>query len=210
MSVSDALLKTLAGKVRYAVQDGHASSPFRVKVITGRRHETLAEADAYFESMGLENRLATFKFIMTMVRNPYEMEVSRFHYLRKGHAWDKGPAQKLALAGDFPGFVAGSSWWFDFRDYYTVDGQVPDNLYIVRYEDFEQTMQLNFGSCFKKPFKTKRVNKSHDTDYRDYYTKDLEPLVYRKYQWIFDKGYYPRELFSGKPASRQLAPDLSA
>lgn len=209
MSVSNALLKTLSGKVYYAVQEGHAKSAFGVKVLVGSRHQTLVGADAYFEKMGLEHRLETFRYIMTMVRNPYEMEVSRFHYLRKGHPWDKGPAQKLAVAGDFAGFVAGSSWWFDFKDYYTLDGRIPDNLYIVRYEGFEQTMQLTFGSCFKKPFKTKTVNRSHDTDYREYFSQELEEQVYRKYQWIFDKGFYPREVFSSKPGMAQALPDLS-
>lgn len=209
MSVSNALLKYLAGEVYYAVQEGHAKRQRGINVIKGSRHQTLVGADAYFESMGLKHRVDSFRYIMTMVRNPYEMEVSRFHYLRKGHPWDKGRAQKLAVTGDFPGFVAGSSWWFDFKDYYTLDGRIPDNMYIVRYEGFEQTMQLNFSSCFKKKFKTKSVNRSHDTDYRDYFSLELEELVYKKYQWIFDKGFYPRELFGKRPLMRRSLPDLS-
>ena len=209
MSITNGLLKSLDGKVYYAVQEGHARSRYGETVIAGRRHQTLAAADAYFQDMGLEHRVANFRFVMSMVRNPYEMEVSRFHYLRKGHAWDKGLAQKLALAGDFASFVEGSTWWFDFRDYYTVDGLLPENLYIVRYEDFEQTVQLNFAACFRKTFKTRRMNKSHSTDYRDYYSRDLEDLVYKKYQWIFDKGYYSRAVFNKKAKIKSGLTDLT-
>ena len=195
MSISNALLKSLRGKVYYAVQDGHGKSEFGETVLEGRRHQTLATADAYFEDKGLEHRVANFKYVMTMVRKPYEMEVSRYHYLRKGHDWDKGIAQQLALAGDFPAFVANSQWWFDFRDYYTIDGLVPDNLHVVRFEHFEQTLQLSFTDCFKKKFTTKQENKSHSSDYRQYYDQEVEALVYDKYRWLFDKGYYNREVF---------------
>ena len=209
MSLSNALLQSLKGDVYYAVQDGHSGGRSGPTVIAGKRHQTLAGADAYFKSMNLEHRVEKFKYIMSMIRNPYEMEVSRFHYLRKGHEWDKGLAQKLALAGDFEEFVARSRWWFEFRDYYTVNGFCPENLYIVRYEDFAQTVQLNFADCFKKKLKLKRLNKSHGTDYREYFSSKLESLVYRKYQWIFDKGYYSRGLFPRKPAGRDRFENLS-
>ena len=209
MSITNSLLKSLKGDVYYAVQDGHGKSQFGETVISGKRHETLAGSDTYFQSMNLEHRVANFKYIMSMVRNPYEMEVSRFHYLRKGHEWDKGIAQKMAMSGNFGTFVANSKWWFKFRDYYTAEGFVPANLYIVRYENFEQTMQLNFASCFRRKFKAQRLNKSHNTNYREYYTKELESLVYYKYQWIFDKGYYARELFPRRSVSGLNFKDLS-
>lgn len=196
MSITDGLLKCLNGPVYYAVQEGHARKKYGETILKGKRHQTLAKADSYFEEMGLEHRLNKFRYIMTMVRNPYEMEVSRYHYLRKGNEWDKGKARDLAMTGDFAAFAAGSTWWFDFKNYYTVEGKIPDNLYIIRFEDFEQTMQLSFSECFKKKFKVRKLNKSHNTNYRNYYTKELELMVYRKYQWIFDKGYYSREDFS--------------
>lgn len=198
MSVSDALLNSLRGSVHYAVQEGHGARMAAEKIIPGKRHQTLASANLYFKQAKLNHRVENFKYVMAMVRNPYEMEVSRYHYLRKGHLWDKGLNADLALAGNFADFVAGSRWWFQFRDYYTVNGIIPENLYIVRFENFEQTIQLTFGDCFHKKFQVKRLNKSHSTDYRRYYTDELEELVYKKYQWIFDKGYYPRESFGAE------------
>ena len=195
MSVGKALFKSLKGQVYSAVQDGHRKQFYGEKVIPGKRHQTLATADTYFANANLKHRIADFKFVVSMVRNPYEMEVSRYHYLRKGHEWDRGASAELALAGNFPEFVSGSKWWFSFQDYYTVNGVMPDNLHIVRFENFAFTMQRTFGRCFRSEFTVKRLNKSHNTKYRRYYTDELESLVYKKYQWIFDKGYYARECF---------------
>ncbi len=160
MSLSKALLRSLKGQVFYAVQKGHAKQSYGETIVEGKRHQTLASADDYLDSMGLDCRLHTFKFIMAMVRNPYDMEISRYQYLRKGHEWDRGEAQDLALKGSFADFVARSTWWFDFADYYTVNGVIPDNLHIIKFEGFAETTQQVFGSCFRKKLKLKRLNKS--------------------------------------------------
>jgi hypothetical protein len=81
-----------------------------------------------------------------VVRNPYQQEASRFHYLRKGHGFDRGPAQDLALAGDFEAFAVHSTWWFDdIAAYYTLDGVTPPNLRLLRHErlaeDFSDAVQ---------------------------------------------------------------------
>lgn len=199
MAVSAALARALAAPVYYAVQEGHGgdlAGREGVQVLTGRRHQNLATVDDWFTHQGLPHRVSGFRHVLVMVRNPYAMEVSRYHYLRKGHAWDSGRAQELALAGDFPGFVAESSWWFDFRDYYTQGGVVPDNLRIVRQEALGTGIAFACGDAFVQPFATAAVNVSEHHDYHDYLTDALEPLVYRKYRWIFDKGFYSRECFA--------------
>ena len=199
MAVSEALTRCLRAPVCYAVQAGHEgdlAARKGVRVMTGRRHQNLATADAWFEAKELPQRVATFRRVLVMVRNPYAMEVSRYHYLRKGHPWDHGRAQDLAVAGDFAAFVAESRWWFDFRDYYSVDGYVPDNLLIVRQEALGTGIVLGCEDCFAEPFHAEAVNNSREHDYRDYLTPALEPLVYRKYQWVFDKGFYARERFA--------------
>lgn len=200
MAISGALMASLKPPVIHAVQSGHAGDAGPgVTVMSGRRHQNLATADAWFEEAGLPHRVASFRHVLVMVRNPYAMELSRFHYLRKGHAWDRGPAQALALAGDYAAFVAGSRWWFDFRDYYTLDGAVPDNLRIVRQEAYAGTLALTCGDSLARPLKVPELNRSHDLDYREVMDAWLEQAIYRKYQWIFDKGFYPRERFAPAP-----------
>jgi len=198
MAVGDALTQSLRAPVYYAVQEGHegdlAGRP-GLRVVTGRRHQNLATVDQWFAEQGLPHRVAAFERVLVMVRNPYTMEVSRYHYLRKGHPWDQGPAQQLAVAGDFAGFVARSRWWFNFRDYYTVDGFMPDNLHIVRQEALASGLLFACGAYFERPLRLESINVSERHDYRDYFNAELESHVYRKYQWIFDKGFYARETF---------------
>lgn len=199
MAISEALMASLRPPVIYAVQSGHAGDAGPgVTVVTGRRHQNLATADAWFEESGMPHRVANFRHILVMVRNPYAMELSRYHYLRKGHAWDKGRAQELAMAGDYPAFVAGSRWWFDFRDYYTLDGTVPDNLRIVRQENHADTLALTCGDSLERPLQVPEVNRSHDGHYRDIMDAELEQAIYFKYRWIFDKGFYPRERYASR------------
>jgi len=199
IAVGKGLCRSLKGDVYSVTRPGESLSYDNARHIHGDRHQTLKGADQYFENAGLPHRLANFSTILAMIRNPYEIEVSRFHYLRLGHEWDRGTDQSLAMQGDFAEFVRGSAWWFDYVDYYTVDGVTPQNLHIVRYEGFAETIAVAFASYFQTPFVVKHLNVSHKTRYKDYYDQALEGYVYRKYQWFFDQGYYPRELFGLRP-----------
>jgi hypothetical protein len=195
MAVEQALCRSLKGDIYAVARPGEFLSQHNVKFIHGNRHQTLKGADQFFKDAQLPHRLRKFKKIIAMIRNPYEIEVSWFHYLRLGHEWDAGKAQNLAKTGNFAEFVRGSTWWFDYPDYYTVGGVIPTNLHIIRYEDFPAAFSTEFANFFQTPFVVKKVNVSHKTRYSDYYDRELESHVYRKYQWLFDQGYYKREKF---------------
>ena len=195
IAVGEGLCRSLKGDVHLVSGQGEHLPQNEVNIIDGNRHLTLKDADQFFKEAGLPHRLIKFRKILAMVRNPYEIEVSRFHYLRLGREWDRGEAQSLAMEGDFADFVRDSTWWFNYEDYYTVDGVTPQNLHIVRYEGFSDTISTDFTSFFQTPFVVEKVNASHKTRYGDYYDEELESHVYRKYQWLFDEGHYPRESF---------------
>lgn len=196
MAVTEALLRALPRPVYYAVQAGHADEQTDVQVVDGRRHQRLADVDAWFEAQSLPHRLASFRHVLVMVRNPYALEVSRYHYLQGGHSWDAGEAQTLALAGDFAAFVRGSQWWFRFEDYYTVNGYLPDNLRILRQESFVPELGAYCADVGSEDLELAARNISGSGDYRDLMTPELEPLVYQKYRYLFEKGFYSREDFS--------------
>src|ERR1700731_3316960 len=79
----------------------------RLRRIAGTRHENLGEASEALARLG--RKLEEFEVILAVIRNPYDMEVSRFHFLRRGHLGIPGFAQndpeRLALAGDFAAFA---------------------------------------------------------------------------------------------------------
>ena len=100
MAVTKYLLEVLPPPVRYRYpnfrQDYDHNGIIQFK---GIRHETMSDARDFLRTQGLD--MTGFKCIIAVLRNPYAIEVSRFAYLRKGHAWDCGRNQDLALAGDF-------------------------------------------------------------------------------------------------------------
>ncbi len=198
MAVSDVLLRALPRPVYYAVQSGHEGDYADVLVREGRRHQCLADADEWFEAEGLPHRVDHFRHVLVMVRNPYALEVSRYHYLQKGHEWDAGLAQDLALAGDFGAFVRGSKWWFDLADYYSVGGRLPSNLRVLRQESFAIELQSYCRDVGADAFRLESVNASVSRGYAELVDEELEPLIYAKYRYLFDKGFYSRESFAAE------------
>jgi hypothetical protein len=55
----------------------------RLRRIAGTRHENLAQASEALARLG--RKLDDFEMVLAIIRNPYDLEVSRFHYLRRGH-----------------------------------------------------------------------------------------------------------------------------
>ena len=112
MAMAQAVLQGLPGPVFCTAPAGpHLDRVAQEQVLPGTRHETLAGARRVLATQGRD--LAGFERIVAVVRNPYAQEASRFHYLRKGHGFDRGPAQDLALAGDFGACAVHSPWWLD-------------------------------------------------------------------------------------------------
>lgn len=158
------------------------------------------------------------------------MEVSRYSYLRIGHAWERGPEQDLALTSTFEEFAVkneqrGGSWATDavttrdpaapdaddppraeypneLKDFYTLDGAIPNNLRVIRFETLVDDLMTALwsigltGRAANFPW----VNRSRQDSFFSYYTPRAEEAVYRRYAWVFDQGFYPR-LDASLPAS---------
>jgi SAM-dependent methyltransferase len=185
--------------------------------IVGPRHGSLRDAAEIVREHGLE--LSDFKLIMTVLRNPYSLDVSLYHYLRTGHPWDEGPNQRLALTRDFATFATQSSFSDEvasplqshrpLESYFYWEGEFPPNLTIARFESLEADVKhalrsVGIVSDVKFPWR----NKSRHADFTSYYNKEAEEAVYRKYKWVFDAGFYEREpeLAAGGADKGQAAP----
>lgn len=196
MSVTNFLLEALPRPLYYTHPgDDPALTAAGVVQIKGIRHETLAEAVGVVGRQGL--RLEDFAVIVAVLRNPYEMEVSRFAYLQKGHPWDAGPNQQLALAGNFEEFAIHSRDHGGPRRpiqaYFELDGAPPARLRVLRNErlesDLEEALRL---AGLERSVQLPRRNVSRHDDFRRYYTPAAEEAAYRRYRWVFDQGFYPR------------------
>lgn len=195
-AVTNHLLQVLPRPIWYAYPNFRPDLAEKgITQIQGIRHETLAEARDVLISFGRE--LRQFQCIIAILRDPYAMEVSRFTYLQKGYPYDRGHNQDLALSGNFENFAIYSQNHCGetrpIQSYFLLDGQVPENLRILRAESLETELKdvlRSIGVHDAAPLR--RYNESQHGEPSHYYTRAAEEAVYRRYQWVFDHGYYPR------------------
>ncbi|WP_374427883.1 hypothetical protein [Ideonella dechloratans] len=192
MAMTQALLAGLPGQVWCTAPNGH--HPHKVRdeqVLRGTRHETLPQARELLAHEG--RRLEDFERIVAVMRNPYEQEASRYHYLRLGLPHDRGPAQALALAGDFEAFACQSRWWFDdLGDYYRLDGGAPPQLRCLRHEQLAEDYAREVGPFLQGAAVLPRVNESGADARAMPLSAAAEEAIWHKYRWVFDAGHYPR------------------
>ncbi|MBW3665222.1 MAG: sulfotransferase family protein [Actinobacteria bacterium] len=195
MSLTRFLLETLPGPVHYFHPD-HDADLDATHVIqhAGIRHESLSEAAAALGS-DLGRRLEDFEVILAVVRNPYALEVSRFAYLQKGHPWDRGYNQTLAMEDNFETFAVRSRDHAGkpIGEYLAIAGQTPPNLYVSRAETLDQDVSRVLSSIgVDAEVNLPVVNTSHHDPYTSYYTPTAEKAVYERYRVLFERGFYQR------------------
>lgn len=199
VSVSKFLLRNLPRPTYHAHPEWEENERYEGVVdIPGIRHETLAHARELLPNFGMG--LSDFHLILATIRNPYEIEVSRYSYLRMGYPWDRGPAQELALRGDFEAFALESGYHANFplSSYFFLDDALPANLRILRFERLESELRdaLSVIDVVIED-NLSHENRSEHGHYLSYFTPEAEKAVYRKYQWVFDRGFYERRKISG-------------
>ena len=170
----------------------------RLNFIPGKRHETLAETRTVLKRRGLE--IESFKLILAVIRNPYDLEVSHFEYLKQPDARTHRPpgdlAMQLACQGDFEEFAEKAAYYGRnpavMERYYTLDGKQPGNMRIVRFEHLAAEI-----GCLVEPYSLKRFQMEHHNrtrqreNYRAYLTPRAEQAIYVKYRYLFE--FYERE-----------------
>jgi hypothetical protein len=196
ISIGHYFLEILPRPLYYSLPQSEPQPPFEdVTFFPGIRHETLGEARKIIKEYGFE--LRKFPVILAVIRNPYSLEVSRFAYLQHNYPWDRGKNQDLALTGSFETFARESHHHRGpnkpIESYLLVDGKLPANLRTIKCEDLPQALsevleEIGVKTSTALPWK----NKSKHDDYRTYYTPAAEEAVFKKYQWLFDQGYYER------------------
>jgi len=195
MALTRYLLRALRSPVYYS----HPSEDPRAGVdgvveIDGIRHETLAEAAVTLKEYGFQ--LERLPLILALLRNPYELEVSRFAYLQKNHPWDSGHNQRLAATGDFEVFAIGSfphaGHARPLESYFLLDGSRPANLNIVRFENIRSELPHVLGNIGLVLDDLPYENKSEHKPYYTYYTAAAEAAVHARYRWVFEAGLYER------------------
>jgi len=206
LSCSDYLLNNLQPPVYNchadALRDAERyDSTEVIPVISVPRHAILAEAAAFTNDLkGMT--LDMFKTIIAVVRNPYTLEHSYYQHLRKPRVrkriMDSDPEILNLAAGDFGVFVERAGYHREDtrqEDFFTVDGEMPKNVTLLRFEDVRNSLPEAIANYRKAgpEFPFPHRNKSdYDNSLTELLTPEVEELIYQKHRYMFDSGIYQR------------------
>lgn len=215
MALTSLLLDVLPGIKYYTLPEPDSSLEGRaseIRHLVGTRHETLAEARSLLLRHGLD--LSSFAVILAGARNPYALEVSRYAYLQQGHEVDRGPEQDLAMSNTFEKYLALAPYdpSKSIENYYCIDGEMPENLRIIRLEHLDEDVSRVLAEIgLPGDRHIPSDNESVHDDFRSYYTSNAERIVRERYRWFFQQGWYePLEVAeSPESATSSRTPGLA-
>jgi ribosomal protein L29 len=172
----------------------------RVDRAPGILHERLTQAARALSRFN--RRLEDFECIISVMRNPYDLEVSRYHFLRMGYlgvrGLSAGKSQDIALECDFAEFANSAPFFGSLpariEDWYTLNGKMPENLFALRFEALEDDLSRTVGRLYRIRRGLRRLNTTEHQHYQHYMTAETEAAIYRKFRWLFDSGFYDREM----------------
>jgi len=195
-SISEVLFRSLPRPLYATNLFPHWLPDPGVVSLPGDGHEALAEAAAVAATRDFA--LDDFPAILVVVRNPYDAEVSRFHFLARRGGDDGGQHQALAEAGDFEAFAVGCAGKLFGRrevdDYLRIAGAPPpSNLRVIAYESLAEHLPRELLTVgVRQVGNLPHIHRSERGDWRGYYSPKSEEAVYQRYRWLFDSGIYPR------------------
>ncbi len=199
-SLSVYLLQTLARPIVY--QSWHPRTEIDHDAITfiqGNPHASLRDAATLTRNYGME--LSDFIAILVVLRNPYELEVSRYESFRQ-QAHDPALSTRdhdLARTLDFPSYIKaylapnGVPRSRNLEQLVSIDGKIPTNLRYIRFEHLVPETRLRLreaGIAADGDFPW--LNRSLHASAESYYTSRAEEIVYQAHRWMFDQGLYER------------------
>jgi hypothetical protein len=194
MSMTNLLLSSLDGDVNITGPNEKKYRKGNVIHWPGRRHESLYDAESVLTYMN--RSIFSFEKIFVVMRNPYDLELSRYSYLKQGHDWDKGRAQDLAMNSSYKEYLREAPF-FGMNPprldvYYAINGCIPKNLVVLKFENLKSDINFYMKEYLKGDIRLERVNHSKHPDYVSVYDKESEELCYRRNHWFFEKGFYSR------------------
>lgn len=166
-----------------------------------KHHCPLSKIDADMRKafgVGVE----VFQTIVAVIRDPYSRELSQWNYwLEENKRRPEVPDFKIAACRTLEEFIrhprsnhiAMDHWKADgdlYRWWLNVDGELPDNLNIIRVSELESELPAATDPFAQREADIPHVNRSSHGPVRDYYTAGAIEAVNEKYPWTFESGWY--------------------
>ena len=215
MSVTSALTRCLRRPVFLSAPRNHWPMPGSewdldgVAFVEGIRHENLRQARDRLKLLGFE--IEEFEKIISVARNPYDLEISRYFHLRKNEAFEHGLERDLAVSSNFTEFVIGSKYRDptrknrrlvereNIKSYFSIGAYMPKNLRIVKFEDLRQNLCRELSGLTRSVFELPHLNWSYNRTIEDrvekLITPETEEAIFARYRWLFQHGIYERIRF---------------
>ena len=155
MSLTNYLLSRLHPPIFYVAQENHHGVYLNwseIICLIGNRHGNLPYAREYLRQFP-DFSLDAFKVILSVLRNPYSIEISRFYYFAKDIDWIHPESKEVILAkqGDFENFAKEAPYNYckesglpGIEHYYEIDGKLPKNIRLLRFENLDQDLARVF------------------------------------------------------------------
>lgn len=166
-------------------------------IVVGRGHENLSQASKIIRDHG--RSLDDFDAIFVCIRNPYDLMVSNYHFMRKTYKNNRDKDNfRMACELDFSsyccevGMSSPANWM-------VVDGLEPENLEVIRFEELEADLERYASKYSFTHTPLSRLNVSSHKHYSSYMSKRAEEAVFKKFEYIFNNGFYSREVFPAEP-----------
>ncbi len=169
-------------------------NPDGLTIIEGHGHENLSAAQEILG--GFKKKLKDFKAIIVAIRNPYDLMVSNYFFMRKTYHQNYFRENfKIAIKNNFEDYAV-KVGFTSIEKWMTINGSRPANLRIIRFEHLQEdfdALSRDFGFA-SVPFP--HINASAHDDYSKYLTPAAEESIYQKLKYLFDEGFYERHTFS--------------
>lgn len=152
--------------------------------------------------------LDSFKVIVVGLRNPYDMMVSTYFFMRKTYEDNRDRINfQIAVENNFEDFAVKAEV-VPLESWMTIAGKRPSNLWVIRYEDLQKDFDRLAEEFGFKSIKLPHLNPSSHDHYLKYLTERSEIAIYNKFKYLFDNGFYPRQYFSLKHRIKATARNL--
>lgn len=164
-------------------------------------HFTYEEINQYFP------QLVRKSFVFSVARNPYDRLVSAYHFAKQGGTAQMGMHRpQRYLIPEFHTFASFVSDWLQHQDLKRVDHVFrPQYLYVCHKENVAvnflgkvESIQEDICTISQRLQRPLTVGKHNvvkrQSSYRDFYTPELASLVYRLYEFDFQKLGYRKEI----------------
>ncbi|ARJ69261.1 sulfotransferase domain-containing protein [Paracoccus contaminans] len=213
MSLTEMLEAHLPGTVFSSSPEGHGSGSARVRHVHGLRHERLHEARRILARHG--RNLDDFAAVIAVIRNPYDLEVSRFFHITTHFMDQKIHNTELIRKFGFEAFFDQSNFYGlnppAIHQFYTDRRRTLTNMRLLRYEhlalDIERTVFPYLGGA--RP-QLPHVNATRRIPWQDMMTEAVEVSIYDRFHWIFAQGLYPRYQPSRFPTRKEVEERIAA